>query len=75
MQISVEQFKTKYIKLMDEVQKYHREIVITKLGKPIAKLVPILDKSKKETLFGYMKDSVSIHGDIVESTGEKWDAE
>lgn len=75
MQISVEQFKTKYIQVMDEIEKHHQEIVITKFGKPIAKLIPIIEKPGKESLFGFMKNSVSIHGDIVESIGEKWEAE
>jgi hypothetical protein len=40
MQISVEQFKTDCLKIMTDVQKHHSEIIITKLGKPIAKVVP-----------------------------------
>ena len=66
-------FKAKCLQLMDDVEKYHQEIVITKYGKPVAKLVP-LEKPKSTSLFGYMKGSVQIHGDIM-STGEKWNAD
>lgn len=66
-------FKTKCLKLMDEVQKYHKEIVITKFGKPVAKLVPV-DEMKPKSPFGFLKDSVIIKGDIIGPTGEKWEA-
>ena len=75
MQISVEQLKREYLKLIDDLEKYHHEIVITKSGKPIAKLVPILDGQDENPLFGYMKDSVTIHGDILEPLGEKWEVD
>ena len=66
-------FKAQCLKLMDEVRDHHREIVITKRGKPVAKLVPYEEKPKD--IFGYAKGSVVIHGDIVGPTGEVWDAD
>ena len=66
-------FKAKCLKLMDEVQLSHEEIVITKYGKPVAKLVPINESEKNGmSIFGFLKDSVQIKGDIVAPTGEKW---
>jgi prevent-host-death family protein len=67
------QFKAQCLKLMDEVQDQHREIVITKRGKPVAKLVPFEDK--RPDIFGYAKGSLVILGDIVGPTGEIWDAD
>lgn len=76
MQISIEKFQTKYLlKLMDDLQKYHSEIIITKFGKPIAKLIPIVDDQAEKSLFGYMKDSVLIHEDILEPIGENWEVD
>jgi prevent-host-death family protein len=49
------------------------EIVITKRGKPVAKLVPV--EEKQPDIFGYMKGTVTILGDIVGPTGEVWDAD
>jgi len=66
-------FKAQCLKLMDEVRDHHREIVITKRGKPVAKLVPFEDK--RPDIFGYMKGTVTILGDIVGPTGEIWDAD
>jgi prevent-host-death family protein len=74
MKIAAGQFKAKCLKLMDDVQKYHKEIIITKYGKPVAKLTPV-EEEAPEPLFGFLKDSVVITGDIVKPTGEKWNAD
>lgn len=72
MDIPAGEFKAKCLKLMDDVQKNNREIVITKFGKPVAKLVPV--KIKKKSPFGFLKNSVIIKGDIISPTGVKWNA-
>ena len=72
MEISAAEFKAKCLKLMDEVAKTRESITITKRGKPIAKLVPI--ESETRSLFGYMKGTVTILGDIVSPINEKWSA-
>jgi antitoxin (DNA-binding transcriptional repressor) of toxin-antitoxin stability system len=58
---------------MNEVNQKHHEIVITKQGKPIAKLVPYTQARKG--LFGAMEGSITILEDIVEPTGETWEAD
>lgn len=42
-------------------------VVITKHGKPVAQSVPV--PAEPKTLFGYMKNTVTIKGDIVAPTG------
>jgi len=58
---------------MDEVNTRHEEVVITKRGKPVARLVPYEETSVP--IHGFMKNTVMIIGDVVSPTGEKWDAE
>ena len=72
-QISVTEFKAKCLHLFDEVQRSRQEIVVTKRGKPVARVVPTEDKTPQ--IFGRMKGSVQILGDIVGPTGEKWEAD
>jgi prevent-host-death family protein len=62
-QIAAADFKANCLRLMDEVAKERREIVITKRGKPIAKLVPV--EEEPTDLFGYMAGTARICGDIV----------
>jgi len=73
-QIPAGEFKAKCLHLLDEVQQQHAPIIITKRGKPIAKLVP-LEEEKPAQLFGYLRGSVTIKGDIVSASDEKWEAD
>ena len=66
------EFKAKCLAILDEVQRNRREVVVTKRGKPVAKLVPVVED--RRPLFGRMKGTVKIVGDIF-STGEKWEAD
>ena len=74
MKIAAGQFKAQCLKLMDEVQKRRHTIVITKRGKPVAKLVPA-DAEPPASLFGHLTGRAQIVGDIVAPTGIAWDAE
>jgi len=63
-------FKEQCLALLDRVGP--DGIIITKHGKPVAKLVPIHTDNVK--LIGSFKGKIKIKGNIL-STGVKWDAE
>ncbi|MEY4615045.1 MAG: hypothetical protein RJB66_5 [Pseudomonadota bacterium] len=76
MKMPAGQFKAKCLQIMDELQETHEEVTVTKHGKPVAKLVPYsIDSDASRPIFGFMKGSMSIHGDIVKSLEDRWDAE
>jgi prevent-host-death family protein len=66
-------FKAECLKLMDEVARTGKPIVITKHGKPVAQLVPV--PPTPASLFGYMRGAVSIRGDVVAPTGNTWNGD
>lgn len=70
--IQAGKFKTKCLKLMDEVYRTKRRIIITKRNKPIAQLIPI--EKDSDLLFGRMKGTIQILGDIISPIDEVWDA-
>ena len=72
MNIPAAVFKAECLSLMDEVARTGQIIVITKHGKPVAQLVPM--PAPAESLFGYMKNTVTIKGDIVKPVREEWSA-
>jgi prevent-host-death family protein len=41
-------FKQGCLRILDEVAESHREVVITKRGKPVAKLVPVKEERERE---------------------------
>ena len=62
--IAAGEFKAKCLALMEEVQSTRRPIVITKRGKPVAKLVPVED-GKEDDWIGRLNGKMRIVGDIV----------
>ena len=72
--IPATQAKAQFLKLLDTVSTKRTTIVISKRGKPVAKLVPI-EAEPKEPLFGRMKGTITILGDIVGPDPEAWDSE
>lgn len=68
------EFKTRCLKLMDQVRKTREPLLITKRGKPVAKLVPT-DKPATD-VFGCLKGVVTIVGDIESpmAPSEDWKA-
>lgn len=69
-QIAAGEFKAKCLHLLDEVHQSRKEIVITKRGRPVARLLPAEDHAPP--VFGRMKGSAEIRGDIIAPVGESW---
>lgn len=74
MQVPAGQFKTHCLDLLEKVRQQRLEIIVTKRGKSMAKLVP-LDQPPEGSPLGYLRGRATIVGDIVASTGERWDAD
>lgn len=70
--IKASEFKAKCLKLMDEVADSGAEIVITKNGHPVSRLVPYREKPK--SLFGIDKGRFKILGDIIDPLDVEWEA-
>ena len=62
--VGATEFKAKCLELMDRVQAKRETFVITKRGKPVAKLVP-LERTRGGGLFGCLAARASITGDIT----------
>ncbi len=69
-EIPAAKFKEQCLSLLDRVDE--DGIVITKRGKPVAKLIPIRTESAE--LIGKLKGRLKVKGDIF-STGLKWHAQ
>ena len=61
--IPAAEFKTNCLRLMDDVAKRRVPIIITKRGKPVAKLVPL--NEEPIDIFGRMAGTIRICGDII----------
>jgi prevent-host-death family protein len=76
--IAAGEFKAKCLHLLDEVAEQRAPLVITKRGKPVAKLVPIDDHPESDQtvdLFGRMAGTIKIIGDIIGPLDVEWTAD
>lgn len=66
-------FKNSCLQLIDRVRQTREEIVVTKYGHPVAKLVAFEEGTAQ--IFGHLAGSVTIHGDVVAPVDVEWNAE
>ena len=69
-QIAAARFKEQCLSLLDRVGA--EGIIITKRGRPVAKLIPI--RAESANLIGLFKGKLKVRGNIL-STGLRWDAQ
>lgn len=67
------EFKARCLQIMDEVARTGEPVVVTKRGLPVVRVAPI--GRKPGELFGALKGSLEIVGDVIAPTGERWKAE
>ena len=69
------EFKQGCLALLDEVAERHTELVITKRGRPIARLVPMpTDGEREAELLAQLKGSVKMlisEDELLKPTGEE----
>ena len=65
-------FKTNCLAVMDEVQAKHETVVITKHGKPVAKLVPV--STDTDEIYHFLAGKGTVTGDVVSPaiSAEDW---
>ncbi len=69
--IGAGEFKAKCLQLLDDIAEKRGSLVITKHGKPVARLVPV---EPEQPLFGALKGSVVAEMDIVSPINAEWAA-
>jgi len=68
------EFKARCLKVMDQVRATREPVIITKRGRPVAKLVPV--DGRGDDIFGCLKGVMEIVGDIESPVvaPEEWEA-
>ena len=64
-EIAISEFKAKCLAILQRVEKTKVPIRITRHGKPVADVVPTATIVDRAALFGSMRNSIQILGDIV----------
>ncbi len=70
--VNVHEAKTNLSALLAEVEEKGQVVLICRNGKPVAEIVPFIDKPK--SIIGALKGSVTLMGDLDEPTDADWEA-
>ena len=73
LSVPAAQFKAHCLSLLERVRQSRRSIIVTKHGRPVAKVVPF--PTQPRAILGFSKGTVAILGDIVAPTWELWEVD
>ena len=68
------EFKAKCLALLDQVREQQCSFVVTKHGRPVARVVPLQEDVATDP-YGCMRGTASYDPDAILSSGEAWEAE
>ncbi len=68
--IAAGEFKAKCLALLDHVAETGEEILVTKRGKPVARLVPVEERDAHP-----LRGSILYQGDVVSPIDVEWEAQ
>jgi prevent-host-death family protein len=71
--IGAGEFKATCLQLMDDVQQDGVEVIITKRGVPVARMVAV-EPEQKASAIGWMRGTVLYMADAVATDAEAWPA-
>jgi len=73
MEITAANFRSNFFKILDEIDQKHIDVVITKRGKPVAKLVHIETDTRTDPLLGTLPNAGLTVGDLTQPFDDEWD--
>lgn len=74
VEVAASDLKNGWHEYLDRVSRRGEEFVITRYGRPIARLAPVAVAEPRRPLFGSMAGTVTILGDIIEPIDVEWEA-
>ncbi len=75
MNVSTTQFQQQCMQFIDTVHTQRTEIVITKQGKPWAKLMSLDDASPAQSFIGALSGAGNTVGNLLEPFGDEWECD
>ncbi len=75
-EVPASEVKNAWHSFLARVSQGREEIVVTRYGKPVAKLTPVdPDEAGPPGIVGMLRGSATVHGDIISPIDEPWDAD
>ncbi len=75
IKVAASELKNAWHEYLERVSRARQEVVVTRYGRPVARLSPFDEPDQEGAIFGILAGSVTVHGDIVAPVGDSWDAD
>jgi len=75
MKISAAKFRSNCFKIINEISQKQTEVIITKRGKAVVKLIAIKSENQSDPLLGVLAGAGETVGDLTEPFDEEWELE
>lgn len=73
--VSSSDLKNQWHEYLEQVTQGRQEIVVTRYGRPIARLCPFEPSDEAYGLFGFLSGTVTVHSDIVAPIDGVWEVD
>jgi prevent-host-death family protein len=73
--VSASELKNDWHAYLAGVSQAREEIIVTRYGKPIAKLTPFEGERELRGIFGVLAGTVTVHGDLIAPLDAEWEAD
>jgi prevent-host-death family protein len=73
--VPASEVKNSWHAYLDRVSQGREEVIVTRYGRPVAKLCPVDETEQGPGIFSFLQGTVSVQGDMVAPTGEVWEAD
>lgn len=75
IEVSASDLKNSWHEFLEQVSQGRQEVVVTRYGKPIARLSPYEAPAAEVGIFGCLAGSVTVHKDIIAPIDAEWEAD
>lgn len=72
--VAISYFKAHCLEIIDDIQRKHSAVIITKRNNAVAKIVPIDDQEQRQSILGSFENRGKIKKDIIHPIEEEWEA-
>lgn len=72
MTVSKSKLKAKMLEYFRTVEETGEELIVTSHGKPVIRVVPIMQKLGAEALFAAERGRITYYEDLLTDTSDEW---
>lgn len=71
--IKASEFKARCLSLMDDVAESGEEIIVTKNGRPVSRLVPVMNRPKE--VYGLHRGMWQMKDQLLDAADDQWETD